>query len=66
MRWDIFDLQNRLPAWMLRFPYELLNRRNRNKLKNMADDLVMSIRHEDYVVTDNAEEALDLFLRVKK
>lgn len=66
MRWDIFDLQNKLPAWMLRFPYELLNRRNRNKLKNMADDLVMSIRHEDYVVTDNAEEALDLFLRVKK
>lgn len=66
MRWDILDLQNNLPAWMLRFPYELLNRWNRDKLKTMSDDLVMSIQHEDYLVTDKAEEALDLYLRVKK
>lgn len=66
MRWDILNLQHKLPAWMLRFPYELLNRRNRNKLKTMADELVMSIRHEDYLVTDQSEEALDLYLRVKK
>lgn len=66
MRWDFLNLQNNLPAWMLRFPYELLNRWNREKLKTMSDDLVMSIRHEDYLVTDKAEEALDLYLRVKK
>ena len=66
MRWDILNLQNNLPAWMLRFPYELLNRWNRDKLKTMSDDLVMSIRHEDYLVTDKAEEALDLYLKVKK
>jgi len=66
MRWDVFNLQHKLPAWMLRFPYELLNRWNRNKLKSTSDELVASIQHEDYVVNDKAEEALDLYLRVKK
>jgi SAM-dependent methyltransferase len=65
-RFDVFDLQHRLPAAVLRVPYELLNRWNRNKLKDDGDDLVRSIRHEDYLVTDNAKEALDLFLIVKK
>lgn len=66
MRWDILDLQHRLPAPLLRIPYEWLNRRNRNKLQHQQDELVTSIRESDYVVTDNAEKALDLFLIVKK
>ena len=66
MRWDIFDLQHRLPAPLLRIPYDLMNRRNRNKLQNAADELVASISHEDYLVTNNASSALDLFLVAKK
>lgn len=66
MRWDIFDLQHRLPARFLQVPYELLNRFNRNSLKNSADELVASIRHEDYVLVDDAEQALDLYLMIKK
>ncbi|MBX2964248.1 MAG: class I SAM-dependent methyltransferase [Cyclobacteriaceae bacterium] len=66
MRWDIFNLQYKLPAWLLRIPYELMNRLNRNKLQSGNDELVQSIRHEDYVVTDQANEALDLFLIVRK
>ena len=62
MRFDVLDLQHKLPASVLRVPYELLNRFNRNKLKDTADELVMSIRHEDYLLTDAAETALDLFL----
>src|SRR5258706_9528282 len=65
-RFDILDLQHRLPAALLRAPYELLNRWNRNKLKNTSDELVTGIRHEDYLLTKSAEEALDLFLIVKK
>jgi SAM-dependent methyltransferase len=65
-RFDILDLQHRLPASVLRVPYELLNRWNRNKLKDDGDELVRSIAHEDYLVTDNAHEALDLFLIVRK
>jgi SAM-dependent methyltransferase len=66
MRWDIFNLQYKLPAPLLRIPYEFLNRLNRNKLKDGADELVTSIRHEDYLLVDDAEKALDLFLIVKK
>ena len=65
-RFDIFNLQYNLPAWMLRMPYELLNRRNRNKLQSGDTSLVSSIKHEDYVVTDNADDSLDLLLIVKK
>jgi len=65
-RLDVLDLQHRLPAAMLRVPYELLNRWNRNKLKNTSDELVVRIGHEDYLFTKRAEEALDLFLIVKK
>jgi 2-polyprenyl-3-methyl-5-hydroxy-6-metoxy-1,4-benzoquinol methylase len=65
-RWDILDLQNRLPASMLRIPYEILNRWNRNKLEGTDQSLVAGITHEDYIVVDDASNALDLFLIVKK
>jgi SAM-dependent methyltransferase len=65
-RWDIFNLQYNLPAWMLRIPYEVLNRLTRNKLQTGDTTLVSSIRHEDYLVTEKADEALDLLLIVKK
>jgi 2-polyprenyl-3-methyl-5-hydroxy-6-metoxy-1,4-benzoquinol methylase len=65
-RWDIFNLQYNLPAWMLRLPYEILNRRNRNKLQSSDETLVSSIHQTDYLVTDNADDALDLFMIVRK
>lgn len=65
-RWDIFNLQYRLPAALLRIPYELLNRWNRNKLQSVDDELVKNIHHDDYLVTDNASDALDLLLIAKK
>jgi len=65
-RWDIFNLQYNLPAWMLRIPYEFLNRRNRNTLQSGDTSLVSSIHHKDYLETDNADDALDLLLIVKK
>ena len=65
-RFDIFKLQHRLPASILRIPYEILNRWNRNKLQTTDDALVKSISHENYLVTEEAKMALDLFLIVKK
>lgn len=65
-RWDIFDLQHRLPASLLRLPYEILNRWNRNKLQSGGSQLVRSIQHEDYIVTDDASNALDLLLIARK
>ncbi|MFZ6001500.1 MAG: class I SAM-dependent methyltransferase [Bacteroidota bacterium] len=65
-RFDVLDLQHRLPASVLRVPYEIMNRWNRNKLKSTSDALVAGINHTDYVVTDKADTALDLFLIARK
>lgn len=65
-RWDFLDLQHRIPARLLRIPYEILNRWNRNKLQSTGNELVRSIRHEDYLLTDDAANALDLYLIAQK
>ncbi|MBT1701974.1 class I SAM-dependent methyltransferase [Chryseosolibacter indicus] len=65
-RWDLLNLQHRLPASLLRIPYEILNRWNRNKLQTTDNKLVLDIKHEDYIVVDDASNALDLLLVVKK
>ena len=65
-RFDVFNLQYHLPASILRIPYEILNRWNRNKLQSNDHRLVMDIKHEDYIVVDDATEALDLLLIVRK
>ena len=65
-RFDIFNLQYNLPASILRIPYEILNRWNRNKLQSRDKGLVTDIKHEDYIVVNDATNALDLLLIVKK
>lgn len=66
MRWDIFDLQHKLPAGLLKIPYEILNRWNRNKLQSENQQNVVDIHHSDYIVTDDATHALDLLMIVRK
>ena len=66
MRWDILNLQYKLPAFMLKFPYEVLNRLNRNKLKDANDGLVSEIHHSDYVLSGDADTSLDLFCIMQK
>lgn len=65
-RWDILDLQHRLPRWMLQLPYDILNRMNRRKLLAAAPEATASIRMEDYFLTDKTEQAFDLFLTATK
>ncbi|MCV9388041.1 class I SAM-dependent methyltransferase [Reichenbachiella ulvae] len=66
MRFDIFDLQYRLPAPVLRFPYEILNRFNRNKLQDQDAGLVSQIHHSDFYLADASDENLDLFCILTK
>lgn len=61
MRFDIFDLQHKLPASVLRMPYEILNRMNRNKLHKQQGRAVVEITHEDYLVVEDPMKGLDLF-----
>ena len=65
-RYDILNLQYRLPAPLLRIPYDILNRLNRNKLKSSNNKLVNDISHKDYLLTEQADEALDLLCIMKK
>ena len=59
-RFDVFDLQHKLPAFMLKMPYEIMNRLNRNKLQSSDNSLVTSISYNDYVISNDANESLDL------
>lgn len=59
-RFDIFDLQHRLPRWMLQIPYDILNRLNRKKLLADNNTLTKSIVMEDYSVEDVCDQAFDL------
>lgn len=66
MRYDFLDLQHRLPAFLLKLPYEILNRINRDTIKKGANELVASISYEDYLVTNRPGESLDLFYYLYK
>lgn len=66
MRFDIFDLQHKLPAGLLRIPYDILNRMNRNKLRETDDELVKSITVQDFNLMDQDEQNLDLFCLLSK
>ena len=65
-RFDVFNLQYRLPAPLLRIPYDLLNRLNRNKLNSQNQGLVSEIKASDYLLKEKDETNLDLFLILKK
>jgi len=65
-RFDIFNLQYHLPAAVLKIPYDLLNRMNRNKLQTTDDTLVKSITNTDYLLSNNADDSLDLFCVMEK
>lgn len=60
-RFDLLNLQHRLPRWMLQLPYDLLNRLNRRKLLKANNDLTTSIRMDDYRIAPVAEDCFDLF-----
>ncbi len=65
-RFDPLDLQHRLPRWMLRLPYDVLNRLNRRRLLNEAADLTASIRMDDYRIGPVAEDCFDMFYIARK
>ncbi|MEM9545257.1 MAG: class I SAM-dependent methyltransferase [Bacteroidota bacterium] len=60
-RFDIFNLQYRLPRQLLQVPYDILNRINRKKLLNENKSLVSNIHHSDFSVQEAKEGCLDLF-----
>lgn len=64
-RFDVFDLQHRLPRRLLQVPYDLMNRLNRNRLLK-ADGLAAEITVSDYVLSNDPAGSLDFFYRAIK
>jgi SAM-dependent methyltransferase len=65
-RWDVLDLQHRLPRWVLQKPYDLLNRMNRRVLLKKNAELTTSIAMDDYSIVPSTEESFDLFFVATK
>ncbi|MCO5232257.1 MAG: class I SAM-dependent methyltransferase [Chitinophagales bacterium] len=65
-RLDIFGLEKRLPASILRIPYDILNKFNRNQLKKSNEGLVSNIGQKDFFLTDDLDKSLDLFYLLTK
>lgn len=60
-KFDIFNLQYRLPRTWLQVPYDLANRMSRNSLSNQNNSLVNSIQVDDYFLSNEPENSLDFF-----
>lgn len=67
-RFDIFDLQHRLPRVLLQKPYDILNRINRKSLHKKNTSLTESIVMEDYSVVpyEAGMECFDLLFVATK
>jgi hypothetical protein len=60
-KYDIFNLQYRLPRWMLKIPYNIANAMNRKKLSSENTELTTGITTENYFLANANESCLDFF-----
>ena len=65
-RFDLLDLQHRLPRWLLQIPYDVLNRINRRRLLKQNTELTTSIAMSDYSVEPYSPECFDLLFVATK
>lgn len=66
VRYDIFNLQHRLPAFLLKGIYSLLNNYNRFTLASKTPDVTANINYDDFYLNDLSEECLDYFVTATK
>jgi len=61
MKFDILNLQHRLPGWMLRTPYDILDKLFRNKSRSNSPSIVDNIKSENFYLENAEDSCLDLF-----
>ena len=66
MRFDIFNLQYRLPRKSLQWIYDYMNKRNRSKMHKQDNTLSASITTDDFFLQEVNDESLDLFYIAEK
>ena len=65
-RFDILNLQYRLPRQLLQIPYDILNKMNRSKLLKENSSLVSDIVMDDYFIDKAGDKCYDLFYIAQK
>ena len=65
-RFDILDLQHRLPRQLLQVPYDILNRINRRRLLKKNTELTTSIEMSDYSISSDTNQSFDLLFIAEK
>ena len=60
-RYDVLQLQYRLPRQLLQIPYDLLNRMNRRRLLSDNTFLVNQVSTADYHLDEASDTSFDLF-----
>ncbi|GAB4339866.1 MAG: hypothetical protein OHK0038_19170 [Flammeovirgaceae bacterium] len=65
-RFDIFNLQYKLPRRWLQLPYDIANRMNRKLLQKQNNQLVREVSTADYYLSDNPDVCFDFYCIVEK
>lgn len=65
-RWDIFNLQYKLPRAILRIPYDIANRMNRLRLQKENNGLVSEITTANFILKPADDTCIDLFMVAEK
>lgn len=65
-RWDVLNLQYRLPAFLLKLPYNLMNNLNRFALYNRESALTAAMEYSDFFLDNADESCLDFFVMAEK
>ena len=66
LKFDVFKLTQILPRWILKIPYDLMNRINRVLLLNNNRELSTSISIHDYFIDEFSEDCYDLLFIARK
>lgn len=64
-RYDVFNLRTHLPAWMLRFPYDVLNMVQKKQLSRTSG-LAPQITCANFYIGDASDGCLDFFVEAIK
>ncbi|MBN1650247.1 MAG: class I SAM-dependent methyltransferase [Bacteroidales bacterium] len=65
-RFDIFNLQYKLPRKVLQIPYDILNRVNRKNLHKKNTSEVNNIQLNDFYINNQTENCFDFFMVAEK
>jgi hypothetical protein len=61
-KFDCFNLQYRLPRWLLQMPYNLMNNVSRLLIYKKENDLTANITHTDFYIGAVNDRSLDFFV----